>query len=78
MAFSNSTRGDDFWAITSYFNPMGYSHRRTNFQHFRRKLNTPLLAVELAYGPNFELTDQDADILIRLRGHSILWQKERF
>ena len=77
MAFSNSTRGDDFWAITSYFNSMGYSHRRTNFQHFRQKLNAPLLAVELAYGPNFELADQDADLLIRLRGHSILWQKER-
>lgn len=56
---------------------MGFSHRRTNFRLFRQKLNVPLFVVELAYGPDFELADRDADILIRLRGHAILWQKER-
>lgn len=77
MALPNLTRSDDFWAITSYFNPMGYSRRRTNFRIFRERLNAPLLVVELSYGPHFELTDQDADVLIRLRGQAILWQKER-
>jgi hypothetical protein len=35
------------------------------------------VAVELAYGPNFELGEEDAEIIIRLRGSDILWQKER-
>ena len=37
----------------------------------------PLLAVELAYGTAFELEPGDADVLVQLRGTSILWQKER-
>jgi hypothetical protein len=70
-------RADDLWAIAAYFNPAGSRRRRENYRQFRRHLNLPLLAVEIAYGPDFELGDADADILIRLRGRDVLWQKER-
>jgi hypothetical protein len=33
--------------------------------------------VELAYGPDFELEDGDAEVVVQLRGRDVLWQKER-
>src|SRR5262249_10055459 len=36
-----------------------------------------LLTVELSFDGQFELTKDDADILIQLSGGAILWQKER-
>ena len=65
------------WAVTSYFNPAGYRRRLQNYRTFRKRLSVPLVAVELAYGPTFELTKDDADVLIQLRGRDVLWQKER-
>jgi hypothetical protein len=73
---SNRDSGD-LWAITSYFNPIGYRRRLANYQVFRQRLSIPLIAVELAYGPNFELGENDADILIQVRGGDVMWQKER-
>ncbi|HET9413019.1 MAG TPA: hypothetical protein VFO74_02715, partial [Pseudolabrys sp.] len=35
------------------------------------------MTVELSFNGRFELTNQDADILIQLRGGALLWQKER-
>jgi hypothetical protein len=37
----------------------------------------PLVAVELSFNGSFDLAPDDAEILIQLRGGSILWQKER-
>jgi hypothetical protein len=68
---------EGLWAITSYFNPMRYRRRLSNFRLFRKHLNIPLLVVELAYGEEFELHEQDAEVLIQLRGGAVLWQKER-
>jgi hypothetical protein len=68
---------DGLWAITSYFNPVGYRRRIENYRHFRERLPVPLVAVELAYHSEFELGDGDADILVRLRGRDVMWQKER-
>ena len=65
------------WAITAYFNPVGYCRRLLNYRIFRQRLAVPLITVELAYGPGFELNRDDADVLIQLRGHDVLWQKER-
>jgi hypothetical protein len=65
------------WAITSYFNPAGFQRKLANYQLFRERLIVPLLTVELASGPNFELKKTDADILIQIRGRDIMWQKER-
>jgi hypothetical protein len=68
---------EDIWALTVYFNPMRYRRRRANYGTFRRHLGLPLIAIELAYGPDFELDQPDADILVQLRGRDVLWQKER-
>jgi hypothetical protein len=37
----------------------------------------PLVTVELSFDGRFELADNDADILVRLSGGAVLWQKER-
>jgi hypothetical protein len=68
---------DDLWAITCYFNPLGYRRRLTNYRVFRRHFPVPLVAVELGYTLDFELTRDDADVLVQLRGTDVLWQKER-
>jgi len=72
-----TSSADSLWAITSYFNPMHSRRRLLNFRTFRKRLNVPLVAVELSFGSDFELQEQDADILIQLRGGALLWQKER-
>jgi hypothetical protein len=70
-------RSEEFWAIAAYFNPAGSRRRLANYRIFRKHLIVPLLAVELAYGPDFELGNGDADLLIQLRGTDVMWQKER-
>lgn len=65
------------WAVTAYFNPRGYRSRRQNFDVFRRRLGVPLLVVEHAPEGAFALSEADADILVRIPGESVLWQKER-
>jgi hypothetical protein len=67
----------DLWAITVYFNPARYERRRANYRVFREHLNVPLVAVELSFGSDFELSTNDAEILVRLRGGDVMWQKER-
>ncbi len=65
------------WAITSYYNPNHYWRRRANYTQFRRHLALPLLAVELSFDGRYELTDADAEILIRCQAGDVMWQKER-
>ena len=77
MVQRNGLASGPFWAITAYFNPAGYEARRTNFRTFRDNLKLPLVAVELAFDGDFELTDTDAEILVRLSGGDVLSQKER-
>jgi hypothetical protein len=65
------------WAVTSYFNPLRYWRRRHNYRLFRQHLQLPLLTVELDFGTGCELTDDDAEILLRCSGGDVMWQKER-
>jgi hypothetical protein len=65
------------WAITSYFNPAGYRNRLKNYRVFRQRLGVPLLTVEFSCGGEFELGEEDADVLVQIRGPDLLWQKER-
>jgi hypothetical protein len=67
----------ELWAITSYFNPAGYARRLINYRIFRERLAVPLVTVELAYRPEFELCEADADALIQIRDADVMWQKER-
>jgi hypothetical protein len=66
----------EIWAITSVFNPAGYQQRYKNFKIFREHVAVPLVTVELGYGDDFELKKGDSDVLVQLRGSSVLWQKE--
>jgi hypothetical protein len=74
---TSAYRNGDLWAITCYFNPLDYRRKLANYRVFRERLSVPLVAVELGYGPEFELENNDAEILVQLRGTDILWQKER-
>jgi hypothetical protein len=65
------------WAVTSYFNPLGYRRRLENYREFRRRLGVPLLAIELGFGGRFDLDENDADMVVRAAGGDVLWQKER-
>jgi len=48
-----------------------------NYRIYRRRLGIPLVTVELSFDGHFELTDNDADILVQISEGAILWQKER-
>lgn len=65
------------WAVTSYFNPVGYRSRRANYDVFRRQLELPLLTVEWSRDGRFELGPGDAEMLVQLDGGDLMWQKER-
>lgn len=69
------------WGITAIYNPARYDSKPQNFERFRaglRQSGLPLLAVELAFGDApFQLADDGAERVLRLRGGSALWQKER-
>jgi len=69
--------GGNVWAITSYYNPVGYARRLSNFRIFRKNLGVQLAALELSFNGRFELTAEDADVLIQISGGAVLWQKER-
>jgi len=70
-------RRDDIWAITAYFNPVGYRSRLANYKVFRDRLTLPLVTVELGYDGRLELDGPDADILVQIPSGDVLWQKER-
>ena len=70
-------RAGPLWAVTSYFNPVGYHRRRENYRIFRRQLAVPLATVELSFNGRFELRPADAEILIQIHGRDVMWQKER-
>jgi hypothetical protein len=76
MGRTDSASGT-LWAITAYFNPSGYEARRSNFRIFRQHLAAPLVAVELSFGGDFELGENEAEILIRVGDGDVMWQKER-
>lgn len=65
------------WALTCLFNPQRYRRRLANYRVFCRNLEVPLLAVEMSFDGRFELGEGDADILLRVEGGDVLWQKER-
>ncbi len=65
------------WAVTTYYNPVGYRRRRANYDVFRRHLGLPLLTMELVWGAAPELGEGDAEILVQLGGGDVMWQKER-
>jgi hypothetical protein len=74
---SRSPLSRDLWAITCYFNPLGYQSRLKNYRIFKRRLIVPLVAVELSHDGQYHLGSEDAEILIQIKCEDLLWQKER-
>ena len=65
------------WAITSYFNPVGFRTRLANYRTFRENLQSPLLTIEWSIDGRFDLSESDADVLVQLSSPDLMWQKER-
>ena len=64
-------------ALTSYYNPFHGQRRRRNYDLFRRHLGVPLVTVEWSPDGRFDLSAADADVMIRVEGGDVMWQKER-
>jgi hypothetical protein len=64
---------EGLWAITSYFNPVGYTRRLANYRLFRERLAVPLVTVELSFNGRFELREDDADILAQFHSTHVMW-----
>jgi len=71
---------DDIIALTSFFCVNHNKENIKNYHLFRnslKKQGIKLCTVELALnGRPFELTNNDADILLQVRSNSVLWHKE--
>lgn len=77
---SESAHGPDaapLWAVTSYFNPIGWRSRLETYRLFRAHLGVPLLTVEWSAEGRFALGPADADVLVQVSGGDLMWQKER-
>ncbi|HVZ44058.1 MAG TPA: hypothetical protein VHA82_09620 [Ramlibacter sp.] len=64
-------------ALTCYFNPFHGNRRLRNYRVFRRLLGVPLVTVEWSRDGRFDLSPEDADLMIRVEGGDLMWQKER-
>jgi hypothetical protein len=66
--------------VSCHFNPCGYRSRLANYTRFQDALKQApvhLLTVELAFGDApFEIEPDETE-LMRVRGWSVMWQKER-
>ena len=67
---------DDLACITAYFNPVGYSRRRSNYDAFRSALGVPLLTFECAFGAR-EPELPSGEWIVHVRARDVMWQKER-
>lgn len=78
---NQTTAGNKTWAITTFYNPEHYKNKLANYKLFRenlKKQNINLAAVECIFEKDaFELSEDDAEILIQVKSKSVLWQKER-
>jgi hypothetical protein len=70
------SRGE-VWAVTTIFNPAGFRSMMSNYRRFRAELKVPLAVAELGFGGRWELTEHDADMLLRVTDGDVMWQKER-
>jgi hypothetical protein len=71
----------EFWGLTTYFNPAGYANKLEHLRKFSasiRKQGLKLIVIEMAFGDRaYELDPSICDLLLQVRGSSIMWQKER-
>ncbi len=71
---------EPLWAVTCYWNPLRFRSRLRNYRFFRKGLGlagVPLLTVEWHPEGELEHGPDDADVLVKVQGGDLLWQKER-
>lgn len=80
LAANPTTLPGSIWGVTAYSNPAKFASKRKNYRRFHSGLATqglPLLTVEVAFpGQSFELQNDDADVLVQLRGEDCMWTRE--
>ncbi len=68
------------WFVAAYFSPAGFSTPYRNLLTFARRLRAQggkLLVIECAFGDKpFAVPDDLADVVLRVRARSVVWQKE--
>ena len=71
----------DLWGVTAFFNPAKYQTKVDSIKRFARGVRIQglrLLVVEMAFNEEtYILADDIAEIIVRVRSNSVLWQKER-
>jgi hypothetical protein len=70
----------NIWALSCFFNFNKSKSRLKNYKVFRKHLknfNLKLLTVEFAPDGDFQLYNDDADVLIQISNGDLMWQKER-
>jgi hypothetical protein len=77
----HETLDGEIWGISTYFNPAGYSNKNRHLRLFCKRVREQglkLLVVELTFeNMPFILEETIADIVVRVKSSSFLWQKER-
>lgn len=63
---------NNFWCITTFFNPAGYKTIVDNYNVFSSKLNANLLTVEVSFDGKFYLNDS-----VKINAKDVMWMKER-
>ncbi len=70
---------DEFWAVTTFFNPARFKSLLQNYFVFAENLKRQgvnLMTVECAFGDDAYEIPEGPNVL-RVRGKSVMWQKER-
>jgi hypothetical protein len=70
---------NEFWAVTTFFNPAKFKSLLQNYYIFADKLRQQgvnLMTVECAFGDD-EFEIPEGPNVLRLRSQSVMWQKER-
>jgi hypothetical protein len=70
-------KSGELWAITTCFSPVRDLSRIENYRRFRAALDVPLATIEIGLDGHWDLTEEDADLYVRIRDADMLWQKER-
>ena len=71
----------DLWGLVAFFNPMQYANKLPHLRRFServRRQGLRLLIIEMAYDDSpFDVADDLADLVVRVRTDAVLWQRER-
>lgn len=71
---------DDLWVLATLFDPSGTKSRQGGHYalvaDFLRHVSAPVALVEISMDGNFQLSDADADLVVRMVSGESVWHKE--